>query len=282
MTRRDWLGAAIIVPYYAATVLGHLEFSLWLVKRRTSDLFGVFKFADFLPPAALLAALAIAIWQFRRAAAGSRRLATIAAWAIWLLPAIAYDRLLTFSFAETIHYPQYALLAMLLARFTDPERTHFVFGPILLSLTVLGIADEALQYTWITVSYSHYFDFNDIVLNLLAGIGGLLLYYGFPRQPAVEPERREWRRALVGLAVLGLVLASFVLGIRAYDQRRPMPLIEREVSYGAWIPGPHTGRYYVLPPLPGTLLLISLAALGSAAPLLFRSSSTANHAARSY
>ncbi|MDT8322181.1 MAG: hypothetical protein RQ826_16820, partial [Xanthomonadales bacterium] len=49
--------------------------------------------------------------------------------------------------------------------------------------------------------------------------------------------------------------------------------IERQPSYNHWIPGPHAGRYYVLDPVTGTLILVGLGALVSVAPLMPRQKS---------
>ncbi|MDT8322161.1 MAG: hypothetical protein RQ826_16720, partial [Xanthomonadales bacterium] len=134
----------------------------------------------------------------------------------------------------------------------------------------LGIADEALQYTWITISYSNYLDFNDFVLNLIGGCMGLLLYYSVPNQHAVQPSRRDLRCGLIGFLTLGLALLILIAAIHAADPTRPLAFIERKTSYGTWIRGPHSGWYYVLPPATGAILLAGLGALATAAPMALR------------
>ena len=323
MSRREILTATAIIAYYIASVLGHLEVSLWLVQRRESELVGTYRLADFLPHAGALLLAAVVIWQTRRAWRGCNHGATLAAWAAWLAAVIAADRFLIYSFPEYLHYPQYALLAFLIARFHEPDRTAFAIGPVLLAVTVLGIADESLQYTWITISYSKYLDFNDFLLNLLGGAAGLLLYYGFApgsrfRHSRPDPESSQkasaagghspvildsiqdpvghkttgsrvrpgmtgrqvsgltviqasTRYGLLGFAWLGtaMLLIIAVLKTSAPDADR-LPPIERQPSYNTWIPGPHAGRYYVLDPVTGTLILIGLGTLGSATPLVRR------------
>ena len=299
----------LIIAYYLASVLGHLKVSLWLVQRRESELLGTYKLADFLPHAGALLLAAVVVWQARRAWRGCNHGTTLAAWAAWLAAVIAADRLLIYSFPEYLHYPQYALPAFLIARFHDPDRTAFAIGPVLLAVTVLGIADEALQYTWITISYSNYLDFNDFLLNLLGGGAGLLLYYGFApgsrfRHPGVDPESSQkasaagghkttgsrvkpgmtrrrvsgltgiqasTRYGLLGFAWLGtgMLLAVAALKVSSTDPDRLQP-IEREPSYNQWIPGPRSDRYYVLDPVTGTLILVGLGTLVSATPLARR------------
>ena len=273
----------LIVGYYLASVLGHLEISLWLVQRRESDLLGSYKLADFLPHAGALLSAAVVIWQSLRARRGSNHALTLAAWAAWLAAVIAVDRLLIYSFPEYLHYPQYALLAWMIARFVDPDRTAFAIGPVLLAVTLLGIADEALQFTWITTSYSNYLDFNDFLLNLLGGIAGLLIYYGFAPgswekwtpgsriELGMTPARSSALYGIFGFACLGtaMLLAVAVIYVTSPDPKHLQP-IERQPSYGTWIPGPHAGRYYVLDPVTGTLLLAGLGVLVSAAPIMGR------------
>ena len=280
MNLRTTVGAIVTIGYYIASVLGHLEISLWLVQPRQSDLLGDYKLADFLPHIGVLILAAMLIWQARCALRGSNRLATLTAWSAWLIVVALIDRFLIYSFPEYLHYPQYALLAWLIARLHDPGRNRLAVGPVLLAVTLLGIADEALQYTWITISYSNYLDFNDFLLNLLGGAAGLLLYYGFAPGPSekqtpgfrIKPGMTAARSSalygLVGFAWLGICM---LLGVAAVNATSPEPtrlhLIERQPSYSTWIPGPHAGRYYVVDPTTGILFLAGLGALASAAPI---------------
>jgi len=331
MNPRTALAATAVIGYWIASVLGHLEVSLWLVQQRESQLLGTYKLADLLPHAGALLLAAVVIWQALRARHGSNRAITLAAWAVWLAAVALVDRFLIYSFPEYLHYPQYALLAWLTARHVDPDRGVFAIGPVLLAVTLLGIADEALQYAWITISYSNYLDFNDFLLNLLGGIAGLLLHYGFTRVPldarsesgmtkkdesgmtgkdepgmttmygrgtttrttvipgstgnpaerpsgsARHPIQSAARYGLLGFAWLGtgMLLAIAALQAAQADPHRLHP-IERQPSYATWIPGPHAGRYYVLDPVTGTLILVGLGALASAAPGMRRQDTRSN------
>ena len=270
MRTRELLGGAVLTVYFMVFCLGHLEFSEWLVRRRHSPLLGDFQWADFLLPMGLAAGVVLAAWQVHRAWRGCQRVTTICAWAGWLAVVGVTDRLLIYSLPEYLHYPQYALLAAAMAWLIDPTRTRFAFGPVLFAVTLLGIADETLQYTWITVSYSNYLDFNDFVLNLLGGFMGLLLYYGFRRLPPNAQPDRELRYGLNGFLSLGLALGLFIAAIHLGDDTRPLSPIERKAEYGTWVPGPHAGRYYVLPPVSGSLLLIALGAVATGTPLVLQ------------
>jgi hypothetical protein len=267
MTRREGIGAVVSTILFISATLGHLQLSLWLVVPRRADWLGTYRLADLLPVAGAMAAVVFIAWQAWRARHGTARGATMVAWASWIATVIAIDRTLIYSFPEYLHYPQYALLAWLMAVFADPHRKRWPIGPILLAATLLGIADEALQYAWITKSYSNYLDFNDFLLNLMGAAAGLLAYYGFTTKPLCS--RMPAGRILgpAGFAALGAILLAGVCALElASTAGGNLAFIERQTSYGRWIPGNHAGRYYVLPPIAGTLLLTGSGLLASALP----------------
>lgn len=110
-------------------------------------------------------------------------------WLLWLACVAAVDRWLTFSLPEYFHYPQYALLAWLMAKALDPHRSKWPVLRVLFWPALLGFIDELAQYLWITTRYSHYLDFNDIVVNLLAATAGLMLFDGIRTPPAYRARR---------------------------------------------------------------------------------------------
>ncbi len=202
--RLRWGSLALAV--WATASLMHLRFSIWLVETRESA-FGKFAIADLVPAAAavgvvvLVAAIA---YQLRR---GPRPWLAARYWIAWAVAVVIVDRTLTFSANEWAHYPQYALVAWLLARALDPARERRCVGRLIFWVALMGAADELLQYLWIAASYGQYFDFNDCLSNVLGAIAGLLLYYG--EDPA---RRHEASRSLpvaesVTLAALVLVVA---------------------------------------------------------------------------
>jgi len=69
---------------------------------------------------------------------------------------------------EIIHFIQYALLSILIF----PLVKSF-FGTIVL-ITLLGTIDEAYQYYFLSPDRTNYYDFNDVILNLLGGAMGMI------------------------------------------------------------------------------------------------------------
>jgi hypothetical protein len=269
-----WL---VVAVYFVLTSLGHLRFTQWLLQRRQSEWLGAYAFKDAVPALLVTAGVALLAWIVRTAWRDPRGVwATGGYWVLWAACVTVVDRLLTYSVYEYAHYPQYALLAWLIARALDPQRAGQAGGRILFWATLLGMVDECMQYLWITPSYGNYLDFNDFLVNLLGSAAGVMLYVSAASSPARSaPALRlwaEWSTALV-LAVLlvggvvagrlrlsppaGLIVPAggLVAGAdgvtRLYLQRAPH-------WYGNVQSSPHRGAYWVLSPLAGvvTMLLV--------------------------
>jgi len=93
-----------------------------------------------------------------------------------LLVALMYptDYYLIVNNIERIHYPQYAMLALLLGLSLRNEMLIFFVT------TFAGFVDEFLQFVMDPMK-SNYFDFNDIVLNILGAAAGVVLLMGLRR-----------------------------------------------------------------------------------------------------
>lgn len=271
-TRAAWPWWVATAAYSVATCLMHLQFSLWLIRPREAP-WGRFALSDAVPAAAVLGIMLLGSFVVVQLRRSPRRRTLGAGWLLWVLAVLVIDRWLTYSTAEYFHYPQYALLAWLIARLLDPGRRRWIPGRVLFWTTLLGAADEMLQYLWITASYSHYFDFNDVLVNLVAAAAGVLIYYGGAVKPAIAGEPRRPPPAVE--ASVALVLALAVAAGLASGRLQPAPAttlspggLQRDAQdrwtlhlqrspeqHGSWQRGPHRGQFYVLTPLEGLLSL---------------------------
>jgi VanZ family protein len=273
-TRRWWL---LTATYFAASCLMHLQFSLWLVRPRATP-WGQHALSELVPAATAIGAMLLGIFLLRQLRRSPRRWPLAAAWLLWALAVFAVDRYLTYSANEFFHYPQYALLAWLLARTLDPNRSRWIPGCVLFWTTLLGAVDELLQYLWITASYSNYYDFNDVLVNLLAAVAGVLVFYGSAARPAASAQDRRWPRLEAGVVVmLALLVAAGIASERlqfmprdtvapgglARDSKGRWTLyLQRSADqYGSWQSGPRRGVHYVLRPGEALLGLAIAAAL---------------------
>lgn len=271
--RVAWWWAGLALAWAVVSVVGHLPFSIWLVSQR-SGASGPWAFKDAVPYVTVLAAVALCLWVWRQSrTASAARLRVVGLfWLVWLACCVMVDRWLTYTVNEYAHYPQFALLAWLWARALDGDRSRWPVLRVVLITALLGALDETLQYLWTTRSYSHYLDFNDWVVNVLAAWAGVMLFYGF----ANPPERRitrgpvRWRQLGLGLVLAWLLWAGVGLlgptvqvtpasGVKVpaggwvqdtlYLQRAPD-------WYAHWHPGPRHGRYWVLSPAQGLGLML--------------------------
>lgn len=280
--RHPYLLWSAIAAYFIATTLGHLVFSDWLVKPRTALWNGQplsYAYRDalpyVLPPAALLL-LGWLVFNGYRYGTRGRVVLVSGYWLLWAGCVAAVDRWLTFSLPEYFHYPQYGLLAWMLAKALDPQRQQWPVLRVLFWTTLLGAMDELAQYLWITTRYSHYLDFNDILVNLLAATAGVMVYYGFRSPSTLPAQTRSAGLALEGKLLAGLLLAFALLGnmgrvgispaqavppggvAQTLDGNTKLYLQREARFYGSWQPGAWRPQHWVMPPAWGAVCVLLL------------------------
>jgi VanZ family protein len=267
---------ALVLAYFTATSLGHLAFTEWLLRPRRHVWLGDYAFKDAVPALLGSAALLLLLWVLRTAWRDPRGMwATGRYWLLWLACVAVVDRLLTYSIYEYAHYPQYAILAVLVARALEAGRTSAHPGRILFWTTLLGMLDETMQYLWITPSYGNYLDFNDFVVNLLGAAAGMMLVTG--RGPALDASERPRGRMEAGCALALAVLAALAFGTGRLQLTPPQGVVvpsggrmaaadgvvrlylERSAGwYGHPQRSPHRGVYWVLTPAGGAVAMLLL------------------------
>ncbi|MCB0520269.1 MAG: VanZ family protein [Lewinellaceae bacterium] len=109
---------------------------------------------------------------------------------------------------EVVHFVQYAAVATLI--FPLVKR----YGETVLWATLLGAADEAWQYFYLSPERTNYYDFNDVIINLLGSVFGLLLVRSVQPGFALPIRWRFWRSPafFAVLALAALVAVSMGLG----------------------------------------------------------------------
>jgi hypothetical protein len=133
---------------------------------------------------------------------------------------------------ENIHYPQYALLAVLLGR------AGFAAEASWLAATGLGVIDELYQYLFLPRGRPTYLDWNDMVLNGLGAAFGTVALFLSRRRFRGDPVCRPG--IAIGLAG-GALLAALFAG-------RPFVSPFFEVTS-------HARRYHVLSATEGVVVI---------------------------
>ncbi len=220
----------------------------------------------------LVVTILLIIYIFYMAIKGKRRIISFIYWillgsSVWL----AY-RFLIAAQIEIIHFPQYAILSFLFAYAIDPERKKVLIVSILFWVTLMGIVDEAYQYFYITRLFSHYFDFNDFILNEIGVALGLFLFYGFREIPSRKIGINDIWKSLefkVVVSIILLFLSFSLLGIiHSYTHTKLETPIIYEHGFlkiylerlpnkiGSWQERDLGGYFYTLDSLTGTSIMV--------------------------
>lgn len=265
------LRLAVALGVWFATAIGHRKVSD-AVGEQFATPWGVFVPIEYTTEAMVVVVLALVAALSRRAHLGRARCGTLTLWALLLAAAVVCHHTLVTIDIEVIHYPQYALIAVLLAWALDPHGRRCVLVDVLLVSAALSVADEALQYFHL-MHKARYFDFNDLVLNQLGTLAGLLWRYGFPvgDRPAPRAPTRLRTVLLVGSGVCAALCGILVLtGALVVVPQTPLTQDTIVRLHGGlrivlqWEPGIYDnmrpsrsgGTYYVIGPWPWLAILL--------------------------
>lgn len=161
---------------------------------------------------------------------------------------------------EAIHYIQYALLAILLLPLTKRFEDAFILA------TVLGIGDEIFQYLFLNPDFK-YFDFNDILLNML-GAGSGLLFIAVAGKFEIKRPRR-WYHSSSFLFILFVILLGTLIAYGkpvsffpagADDSCHWFSLYREDLPDTFWTPLYENRHYHIFRPREGIAAIILLTA----------------------
>jgi hypothetical protein len=263
LTARPALAGALALVYAAVSIAAHERVNQAVRALQQAAGPDLFRFAAVALGAGVVTALAVAI----AGASAPRRRFLAAGFALWLVAAALAWRYLFTVVSEAIHYPQYALLTILLFPLTGR------IGAAMLAANFVGFLDEANQYFVLHPDWGIYLDWNDIVMNALGTLlGGLLLAL-----TGVEPAAKPRRAASLAFAATALLLAGGALlaaagriALRTPAGGRPpgawLVLDRSDTSAQPfWVTAEWAQkRYHVLQSEPGAALLAAFAAFAFA------------------
>jgi hypothetical protein len=207
LSGRRTFAALLAFVYFAGVVLPHRLVSG--VFDRMAEVLSFPVYNDVLLAISVSLMVILSLFLLRAVRNGEDRKVQVVCWLFTAgLVVASYHLLIVFS-VEAIHFIQYALLTLPVFALT------LSFGRTVFWVTLLGAVDEAYQYFVLYADNREvYFDFNDIVLNLIgAGIGVMMIFTlsrartASSRQELKSPDKN--RAPLIVTA--SLLLAGIVL-----------------------------------------------------------------------
>jgi hypothetical protein len=158
---------------------------------------------------------------------------------------------------EFIHAMEFGVLALLIFPLVGR------YGAAAIYALPVMVLDEWYQYQ-VLFDYVEYFDFNDILLDLLGAGLFLSILKAFRRESAhglTVFKRHEFYSLLVFIAITTLMLASSMVVPYAADYAENTLLILNDIQepYGFWREHPLIGStYHVLEPISGVITTFSV------------------------
>ena len=172
--------------------------------------------------------------------------------------AVAFNYLVVVNI-EIIHLVQYAILAILLFPAIGS------YGATIGWATLLGAADEAWQHFYLAPLKSNYYDFNDILLDLLGAALGLVMIKSSVKNLEIQAKRAgtAMTSLLLTTAVIALLLAvAFATDlIHYYTPEKEAAcrwVIIRAPQTSFWTTVHPNVTFHVMQPLEGLIVLAML------------------------
>jgi len=257
LSERKLVNGAILVAYFLLVVLPHLVVGKFIM--------GTMKHLSLpdLNSTVLLIVLPFFLFflflLFRNIIKGEEKkrkwfylLATVG------LIILVYNTLFVLA-TESAHFPQYALMAVLLFPLT------WNYNATLFWATLLGAVDEAYQYFYLAPHATTYFDFNDVITDLLGAVLGLIFIWSFGIR-GKEPSIPWFRRGpfLTGVSIFVIVGLLKILGVLTIypsggGHEAPILLV-RKIPQSFWISVDYVSHvvFHVIEPLEGVILTMLL------------------------
>jgi len=153
---------------------------------------------------------------------------------------------------ESIHYVQYAVFVILLF----PLVKNY-FGCLFLA-TVAGAIDEAYQYFILAPERTEYYDFNDVITNLLGAAFGILILWVFQIHQAGKEENRFRKSFVIPVLVLTALMIGLILSPWLSIQLSEDTFALVKVKQAMWTTLPPNETFHVVGPLEGMIYLVFL------------------------
>ena len=250
LSKNRGINILIVIVYFSCVVLPHEWFGNQILK-----LFENFSRQSYQMATLFIALLFITAYLFYlyRLLRNNYTFLAVSSLIILLtLTALSYP-LLIIHYIEAIHYLQYAILAFLLFPLFRNYYKLLFWG------LVFSFFDEGYQYFYLNPDGTIYFDFNDIILNQLGLVYGLLPIAIKGSVLLVKRKLNSFFPELItiGLIVIVIIVLCFIDLLSIYpDDTIPLNLV-RELPDSFWTEIKHLGvvNYHIVLPVEGVAVI---------------------------
>jgi len=257
LQKKPFINWVIVIVYYFLVVLPHEQVGLWTV-----DVFGhlprdSYNFLILSIGLSCLAIYSIPVFYsiFKGKNRGSKLFYLIAT---IILSYTVFVSLIIVNI-EIVHFFQYGMMALLLF----PRIGQY--GSTLFWVTLLGAIDEGYQYFYLSPERTDYYDFNDVIINLLGGAFGLI-WIKSADLPDFPTLATKWFKSPIFITLFlslllftGLYLAGILHIYPPEDSSKVNILLNRKVPPKEfWSIVPPNIIYHIVQPLEGLVVLTSL------------------------
>jgi len=157
---------------------------------------------------------------------------------------------------EAVHFFQYAIFALLCYPLT------LNYNQTMIISTIAGALDEAYQYFYLAPQRTDYFDFNDVVINLVGVAFGMLIIKIFkPVKQAVNFKQFFKSPAFILILLIAfttaVAFATNILGVHYTNTEAQFVLVKK--AYNSFWTTTHPNiTYHIMLPLEGLLITFAL------------------------
>lgn len=254
LEKRRSFNIFLVALYFIAVVLPHKRFGTWL-NQSILGKGGVSRdqYNDYVAIVATLTLLAVIVLIFN----SLRQNVQLKKITFYLLASTALSVLMIKTLfvinIEIVHFPQYACFAILIFPLVKRYQSALIWT------TIAGAVDEAYQYFYLAPNETGYYDFNDVITNLIGASFGLIILRAskVPNPPSPSFFKRSEVQILIASVLTISVLFLFnILGIHEADGAM-YPIVKKEIN-SFWSTVHPQVTYHVVRPLEGVILTILL------------------------
>lgn len=242
----------LVIVYFIAVVLPHKVFGIFLnrvvFKGLTRDQYDLFVASG---GAVLLLVLAV-IFYFNTRSSSNRNSLLFYLLATGLFAVLIINTLFVINI-EMVHFPQYAAFAILIFPLAKTFHSSLIWS------TLAGALDESYQYFYLAPNETGYYDFNDVVTNLVGAAFGLIFLKSFGVKSKIW--KGFWRRsevwAVLGVALFIILLfMTNILSMTIADGGM-FPIVKKQITE-FWTKVPPNVTFHVVSPMEGLLYIFGL------------------------